>query len=82
MFVIHAYLDIYSHYNSKDKLEATLLEIFKCAEKNKLKNICMPVLGAGYLQFPPSVFPSCLNSAIKLFSSFYRQHFHQLSVCD
>ena len=64
MFVIHAYLDNYSQYTSKDKLEVTLLEIFKCAEKNKLNNIYMPVLGAGYLKFPPSVFPSALNSAI------------------
>jgi hypothetical protein len=33
MYVMHAYLDNYSQYYSKNKLEETLLEIFKCAEK-------------------------------------------------
>jgi O-acetyl-ADP-ribose deacetylase (regulator of RNase III) len=61
---MHASLDIYSHYYSKNKLEDTLIEIFKCAEKKKLKHIFMPVIGAGYLQFPPSVFPSALKEAI------------------
>ena len=64
MYVMHAYLDNYNPYNSKNKLEETLLEIFKCAEKKKIKHIYMPVLGAGNLQFPLSVFPSALNEAI------------------
>ena len=33
MHVMHANLNIYSQYNSKNKLEETLLEIFTCAEK-------------------------------------------------
>jgi O-acetyl-ADP-ribose deacetylase (regulator of RNase III) len=64
MHVMHANLNIYSQYNSKNKLEETLLEIFTCAEKKKLKHIYLPVLGAGNLQFPPSVFPRALNDAI------------------
>ena len=52
-YIIHAVGPVFQEENIKNKLERTLENTLKTADKNKIKDIAFPIMGAGFYGVPP-----------------------------